>query len=301
MERYRHLNTYYKEKFGERTLKICLDGGFTCPNRDGSKGVGGCLFCGEKGSGERLGKGSIQAQLASYFSSYRSKRASSFIAYFQNFTSSYDSLEHLKEKYDAAISDPRIKGLSIATRPDCVNEEFCLLLDSYQSKVAVMVELGLQTSNEHIHEILNQKITNQDFIQAMALLNAHHIETIVHLMVGLPEQTHQDIEETCSFLAKFNYQGIKIHSTYVIENTSLAKLYQEGKYTPLTLENYVDEVLYILTHISPEVVIHRLSGDPPKDILLAPSWATHKKIVLNTISKRLEKENLSQGMFYKKS
>ena len=168
MERYRHLNEYYKEKFGERTLKICVDGGFTCPNRDGTKGYGGCIYCSEKGSGELINNvQGITEQIKYYFTTYRAERANKFIVYFQNFTNTYDTIENLKVKYDAALIDDRIIGISIGTRPDCINEEIAKLLKTYTKKYYVCVELGLQTANDKIGEIINRRYTSNDFTKAV--------------------------------------------------------------------------------------------------------------------------------------
>lgn len=306
-ERYKHLNKYLKEKFGERTLKICIDGGFTCPNRDGTCGFGGCIFCSEKGSGELIscanGDNSIDKiknQVINYFDSYRSKRANKFIAYFQNFTNTYDSLENLKAKYNAALIDNRIVGLEVATRPDCINENIVKLLKSYSEKYYVCVELGLQTSNDNTGILINRGYTSNQFTKAVELLNKYNIDVVTHIMVGLPGENFDDVKNTVDFVNKHNIQGIKIHSTYVIENTALADMYFSGKYEPISLEYYLDALTYIVTHISPDVVIHRISGDAPKDLLIAPEWNLHKKWVLNGFDKILKEHNLWQGKYYNK-
>lgn len=300
LERYKHLNKYLKEKFGERTLKICVDGGFTCPNRDGTVSTGGCIFCSEKGSGEHLHSAeSIEAQVKHFFSSYKAKRANKFIVYFQNFTNTYDSISNLKRKYDAALVDNRIVGLQIATRPDCINENICQLLKSYTTKYYVCVELGLQTSNEQTAKLINRGYTNSQFTKAVELLNKYNIDVVAHIMVGLPNEEQTSLENTVNFLNKHKLQGLKIHSTYVVENTDLAVMYKNGTYEPITLDYYLEALTYILTHISPEVVIHRLSGDAPKDLLIAPDWNSHKKWVINGIEHILKERNLEQGMFYK--
>lgn len=299
LERYKHLNKYLKDKFGERTLKICIDGGFTCPNRDGKISTGGCIFCSEKGSGDHINyTDSIKKQIENYFKSYKSQRANKFIAYFQNFTNTYDSIDNLKLKYDSALIDDRIVGLEIATRPDCINEDICKLLKSYTNKYYVCIELGLQTSNDNTGKLINRGYTSKQFTKAVALLNKYNIDVIVHIMVGLPTETMTDLKETIHFINKHNLQGIKIHSTYVIQNTKLADMYQHGYYTPITLDYYLEALTYILTHISPTLVIHRLSGDAPKDLLLAPEWNSHKKWVLNGIDKILKEKNLYQGIFF---
>ena len=299
IERYKHLNKYLKEKFGERTLKICIDGGFTCPNRDGSKGFGGCIFCSEKGSGEHIKiADSITKQVENYFKSYKAERANKFIAYFQNFTNTYDTIENLKLKYDSALVDDRIVGLEIATRPDCINESVVKLLKSYTDKYYVCVELGLQTANEKTGKLINRCYSNEDFTKAVELLNKYNIDVVAHIMVGLPNETIEDIEKTTHFINMHKIQGLKIHSCYVVKNTGLEKMYREGKYVPLELDEYFESCAYVLTHINPNIVIHRISGDAPKDLLVAPDWNSHKKWIMNGLNKFLRENDLYQGMYY---
>ena len=304
-ERYKHLNKYLKEKFGERTLKICIDGGFTCPNRDGTISTKGCIFCSEKGSGEliRCGSGNsivekIKNQVENYFGSYRSERANKFIAYFQNFTNTYDSLDMLKSKYDAALIDDRIVGLEVATRPDCINEDIVNLLKSYKDKYYVCVELGLQTSNDTTGILINRGYSSCQFTSAVKLLNDAGIDVVAHIMIGLPGETFDDLKNTVDFINSHNIQGLKIHSTYVVKNTVLADMYFDGRYEPISLEYYLKSLTYVVTHISPAAVIHRISGDAPKDLLVAPEWNLHKKWVLNGFDKILREQNLWQGKYY---
>lgn len=309
MERYRHLNTYLKEKFGERTLKIPVDGGFTCPNRDGKAGFGGCVFCTERGSGEHLKLKPIPEQVKEHLESYRGKRANKFIVYFQNFTNTYDTLENLKEKYDSALIEDRIVGIDIATRPDCINEDICKLLQSYTNNFiekekcidksySVTVELGLQTSNDEIAKIINRGYLLETFTNAVKLLNKYKLDVVVHIMIGLPNETDKDIENTVKYINNLNVQGIKIHSTYVAKNTILEKWYKEGKYIPLTLDEYLNKLLYVITHLRKDIVIHRISGDAPKNLLIAPSWNIHKKWVLNGLDKIMKQQNRFQGDRY---
>lgn len=300
LERYQHLNQYLKNKFRERTLKICIDGGFTCPNRDGSKGTNGCIFCSEKGSGEHIKSAdSIARQVENYFKSYKAERANKFIAYFQNFTNTYDTVENLKRKYDAALIDDRIVALVVSTRPDCITKEVVQLLKSYSNKYYVWVELGLQTSNDKTGELINRCYSSQQFSEAVHLLNLYDIDVVAHIMIGLPNETQKDIENTVVFLNQHSIQGLKIHSCYVVKNTKLAEMYQNGLYTPITLDEYLNKATYVLTHINPNIIIHRISGDAPKDLLLAPDWNLHKKWIMNGLHKRLKEENLWQGMYYK--
>ena len=301
IERYKHLNKYLKDKFGERTLKICIDGGFTCPNRDGTIGTHGCIFCSERGSGEHIkAVPEISAQVQNYFKSYKAERANKFIAYFQNFTNTYAPVEILKAKYDAALIDDRIVALAIATRPDCISEEICELLKSYTDKYYVWVELGLQTSNNTAGELINRGYSSEQFSKAVALLNKYNIDVVTHIMVGLPGENFEDLKNTVNFINLHDIQGLKIHSTYVVENTVLADMLRNGDYTPITLEYYLDCVAYILTHISPSIVIHRVSGDAPKDLLIAPNWNSHKKWIINGLDRLIHEQNLWQGMYYNK-
>lgn len=298
-ERYKHLNKYLKEKFGERTIKICIDGNFTCPNRDGTTGVGGCIFCSERGSGDLINfNKNISEQVTNYFSSYRSQRANKFIAYFQNFTNTYDTLENLKNKYDSALIDDRIVGLEIATRPDCINEEIVKLLKTYTNKYYVCVELGLQTSNDDIGKLINRGYSSSQFTKAVELLNKYDIDIVVHMMIGLPNENLDDIKNTVNFINNHNIQGIKIHSTYIVKNTALSTMYFNGDYKPISLEYYLNALTYVITHISPDVIIHRISGDAPKDLLIAPEWNLHKKWILNGFDKILREKDLWQGKYY---
>ena len=299
-ERYNHLNNYLKNKFGQRTLKICVDGGFTCPNRDGKKGYGGCIFCGERGSGEHLKNIDISAQVKKHLESYRGQRAEKFIVYFQNFTNTYDSIDNLRKKYTSALVDDRIVGIDIATRPDCIDEYIVKLLSEFTDKYYVSVELGLQTSNDETGILLNRGYTSSDFTTAVKLLNKYNIDVIAHIMIGLPNEDKKDIENTVKFVNNHNIQGLKIHSTYIISNTKLEDMYKNNEYAPISLEYYLDSLCYVLTHINPNIIIHRISGDAPKDLLVAPSWNSHKKLVLNGIDKILREKDLYQGMYFNK-
>ncbi len=298
-KRYNHLNEYLKNKFGERTLKICVDGGFTCPNRDGKIGIGGCIFCSERGSGDHINSTlNIKKQVEEYFKSYKVERANKFIVYFQNYTNTYDSIENLKKKYDAALIDDRIVGIAIATRPDCINEEIAKLIKSYSNKYYVWVELGLQTSNDNIGKIINRGYNTSQFSIAVDILNKYNIDVVAHIMVGLPNETQRDMEDTVEFINSVNISGVKIHSTYIVKNTILEDMYKKGKYNPITLEYYLNCLTYIVTHINPNIIIHRISGDAPKNLLIAPDWNRHKKWVLNGFDKILRENDLFQGKYY---
>ena len=295
IKRYNQFNDWLKVKFGERTLKICIDGGFTCPNRDGTKGCGGCSFCGERGSGENTKRIDIPIQVRNHLSSYKGTRANKFIAYFQNFTNTYDTVDNLKAKYDSALVDDRIVALAIATRPDCITEEIAKLLKSYTDKYYVYVELGLQTVNENVANKFNRGYTNDEFVSAVKLLNKYGIDIVTHIMVGLPGEEENDIANIVKFINDLPIMGVKIHSTYIIKDTRLETLYNAGEYIPLELNTYVDKVCYILSHLNPNTVICRITGDAPKDILVEPKWNSRKKIILNSINNTLEDKDIFQG------
>ncbi|MBQ3409417.1 MAG: TIGR01212 family radical SAM protein [Clostridia bacterium] len=298
-KRYNRLTEYLKEKFGERTLKICIDGGFSCPNRDGQCGYGGCIFCGERGSGEHLDNIDIPSQVCNFLNSYRGERANKFICYFQNYTNTYGSVSNLKKKYDSALIDSRIVALAIATRPDCITEDVARLIASYQSKYYVWVELGLQTSNDNTALKINRGYTSEIFTKAVQLLNKYHIDVVTHIMVGLPGEDLSDVKNTVQFINRHNIQGLKIHSTYVIKGTKLEEMYYNGLYTPISYGYYMDALVYIITHIPAEIIIHRINSDAPKNLLVAPEWNLHKKLVMNGLDKILKEQNLCQGIFFR--
>ena len=298
ISRYNQFNAWLKNRFGERTLKICIDGGFSCPNRDGTKGCGGCIFCGERGSGENTRRIDISLQVKNYLSSYKADRAHKFSAYFQNFSNTYDKVDILRKRYDSALIDDRIVALGVATRPDCIDEDIVKLLAEYTQKYYVYVELGLQTSNENVAQKFNRGYSNDEFVKAVELLNKYNIDIVTHIMVGLPYEEKYDIENTVKFINSLNIMGIKIHSTYIIKNTMLENLYQEGKYAPISMDYYVDNVCKIISHLRPTIVVCRITGDAPKDMLVEPKWNTRKKIVLNAINKNLETRNIFQGDKY---
>ena len=304
--RYNHLNKFLKDKFGERVLKICIDGGFTCPNRDGKVGKGGCIFCSERGSGDHLKNldaqnstifESISNQVKLHLNSYRGQRANKFIAYFQNYTNTYDSVQNLKAKYNSALISPKIVGLAVATRPDCINEEIASLLGEYTEKYFVIVELGLQTANDETGKILNRGYTKKEFENAVNLLKKFNIHIVCHIMIGLPNETQDDLANTIDFINHQKIDGVKIHSTYVVKNTKLAEMFYAGKYQCLTLDEYIDKAIFAISHLKKDLIIHRVSGDAPKDLLVAPDWNAHKKWIINGLEKKLNENNIFQGMF----
>lgn len=301
MSSYNRLNEYLKNLFGTRTLKICINGGFTCPNRDGTKGTSGCIFCLSGGTLIRENEiEPISKQVDNFLSSYKGLRSEAYIAYFQEYTNTYAPIDELKRKYDEALnSSDKFVALDVDTRADCINEEICQLLASYQDKYHVFVEIGMQTASDTTHALINQNITNDDIVNAVKLLKKYDLETIVHLMVDLPGENHKNVVESLKLINELDVDGIKIHNTYVLEGTKLGEMYKNHEYIPFSQDDYIDEVVYILTHLNPKIVIHRLVGDAPEDKLLGPSWAKNKKQIMNEINKIMDGGNLSQGMYYK--
>ena len=284
---YNNLSSYLKKKYGNEVRKICIDGGFTCPNRDGTCGEGGCIFCGERGAGEHIRIcDSIAEQVDRGLAD--GKEDDLFVAYFQNFTNTYADVDTLRERYNAALRDKRIVVLAIGTRPDCIDEDIADLIAEFSTRVDVWVELGLQSANDRTAEIINRGYKRDAFAGAMKILKSRAIPVCVHLIIGLPGESIADIRDTISYLSDFDIFGIKIHSIYVMRGTKLTQMYQSGEYTPPTLSEYVECAAYILTHISPDVTVHRLTGDCPRGMLIAPDWGADKHRVISLINKRLE-------------
>ena len=295
--RYRNLSGYFREKYGRRLSKICIDGGFSCPNRDGKCGTGGCIYCGERGAGEHINPmASITEQVERGLCG--ADEGELFVAYFQNFTNTYAPCDVLRERYDAALIDRRIVALAIGTRPDCIDEDVAALIAGYKDRCDVWVELGLQTANDRTAELINRGYGREVFEQAMDILSRYEIPVVVHLIVGLPEEGDREIEESCEYLKGFDIWGVKIHSIYVMKGTALEAMYHQKRYTPPTEEEFIRRAVYIITHIDPSVIVHRLTGDCPKDMLIAPMWNSDKHTLIERINRKLEEENLYQGGLY---
>ncbi|MBP3401820.1 MAG: TIGR01212 family radical SAM protein [Clostridia bacterium] len=297
---YNNLSGYFRAKYGARLGKICIDGGFSCPNRDGTCGEGGCIYCGERGAGEHIdATASIREQVEAALN--EADEGDLFVAYFQNFTNTYAPVEVLKERYDSALIDERIRVLAIGTRPDCIDENVAELIASYKDRCDVWVELGLQTANDKTAEVINRGYKREVFEKAVEILERYEIPVVTHLIVGLPGESLADVKETVEYLSRFKPFGIKIHSIYVMQGTRLADMYEKGEYTPPSMTEYVDAAVYILTHLHPATVVHRLTGDCPRDMLIAPEWNKSKHEIISAIVTKMQMQGLSQGCEYKKS
>ena len=295
---YNNLSGYFREKYGQRLKKICIDGGFSCPNRDGKCGTGGCIYCGERGAGEHINpNASINNQVCSALKTAAEK--DKFIAYFQNFSNTYADTATLKERYDAALIDSRIVALAIGTRPDCLDEESVRLIAEYKKRVNVWVELGLQTSNDKTAERINRGYGRATFEDAVALLKKYEIPVVVHMIIGLPGETGEDAIATARYISSFGVWGVKIHSIYVMEGTGLADMYYAGLYTPPTLDEFADICAKCVGHIQKSVIIHRLTGDCPRNMLVAPLWNADKNAIISKITERLTELGIRQGSLSK--
>ena len=306
------LSEFYESIFGCKTYKISLDAGCTCPNRDGTKGKGGCIFCSENGSGDFAAARnlSIKEQLEQGRSLVESKlrgrsgeRRGKYIAYFQNFTSTYGDANVLLEKYCEALSCEGVAGLAVATRPDCINEQILTGLADISKNHFVQIELGLQTSNEKTGLLINRCYTNQDYIDVVARIHkaAPQIHIVTHLIFGLPGETEEDMLNSVQFVVGLNqtsqglirqsFFGLKITSLYVLKNTRLAAMYEAGNFQTLNKEQYFNLLEKALPLLSDDCVVHRLTGDPPKSLLIAPAWPADKKRVLNHLLTLLNSHN----------
>jgi radical SAM protein (TIGR01212 family) len=298
---YYTLNEFLKEKFGEKVKKIPLDAGLTCPNRDGTKGFGGCIYCDPKGSGTGLYKEgkSLDEQLRYFLELFKKKNFKKFIAYFQSFSNTYAPLEKLKKLYDIVFMDSSIVGLAIGTRPDCIDENVVSLLKTYQEKgYYLWVELGLQSIYNETLKLINRGHTFEDFLKAYYLLKENDIPVVVHIIFGLPKETKEMMMETVKTLAKLKIDGIKFHALYIPKGSKMEEMYLKGEYKPLEMEEYVELVALALTYLPPSTVIHRVCSEAKEEDILAPTWVSKKMEVINLLRKFMSERNLYQGKNY---
>ena len=295
------LNDFLKEKFNEKIYKVSLDGGFTCPNRDGKVSRGGCIFCSENGSGDFTATKlkSIHAQIEEQIDLVSKKyKGDKYIAYFQNFTNTYAEISYLRKIYEEALSHEKIVGLAIATRPDCLEDDVLELLAELNKKTFLWVELGLQTLNDDVAKYFNRAYETEIYKEVSEKLNRLNIKFVTHIIIGLPKEENDDYLKTAIFAQNCGTWGIKLHLMYVVKNTPLEKLYLNGGLKVNTKEEYVEKVVNVLENISSEIVVHRLTGDGDRETLVAPLWSIKKIDVLNSIHKELKRRNTYQGKLY---
>lgn len=299
---YNTLNNYYQFKYQKKVFKVSLNGGFSCPNKDGKKGFGGCTYCSELGSGDFAGD--INKSLPEQFFEIKKMMEQKwpdalYIPYFQANSNTYADIKTLKEKYESVIHlDEKIVMLSISTRPDCLDDDIIAYLGELNTKIPIQIELGFQTSNEKTIQAINRNCTNQEFERAIKLLRKQNIEVVVHIINGLPNETKDDMLNTIKYLNQFDYQGIKIHLLHIMKNTKMGEDFLKNPFKTLTLNEYVDIVTEQIRILKPNIIIHRLTGDAPRDLLIEPLWSLKKFVVMNEIDKEMRKKNAYQGDHY---
>lgn len=308
---YHSLDYELKKCYGEKIYKIALDAGMTCPNRDGTLGTGGCIFCSAGGSGDFASPASsgqsaplrsIAEQITvgrSYF--HTKKIGNRFIAYFQSFTNTYAPIERLKALYTEALLEPSVVGISIATRPDCLQDEVISLLSELKDRFSdkfIWIELGLQTIHDNTAAFIRRGYPLTVFDDSVQRLKAADIPVITHVILGLPHESKEMMLETCHYLNASHIDGVKLQLLHVLRGTDLAMLYEQKTFEILSLEEYIDIVISCLEILSPDIVIHRVTGDGPKNLLIAPTWSLDKRRVLNTLHKEMSRRNAWQGKHY---
>ena len=298
-KRYHTLDYFYKHKFGGKIAKISLNAGFTCPNKDGTKGIGGCIYCSKLGSGDYAGKPnkSLTEQFFDIKDIMDKKWPNTrYIGYFQANTNTYAPVSILKEKYEEILKIDGVVGLNIATRSDSITDECLDYLEELNKKTFLNIELGLQTIHEKTNKLINRGETLEEFTTMVKKLRSRGINVIVHIINGLPYETKEMMLETVKYVNKLDIQGIKIHMLHIIKGTKLAEIYEKEHFHILTREEYVDIVCDELELLREEIVINRITGDPKPDELIEPKWLIKKFGVLNEIDKEMARRDSYQGI-----
>ena len=298
-KRYHTLNYHLKNKFNEKVFKVSLNAGFTCPNIDGTKGFGGCIYCSKSGSGE-FG-GNVNDDLIEQF--YKVKEvmdkkwtSTKYIGYFQARSNTYAPIEVLKEKYEKVLKIDNVIGLFIATRPDCITEECLDYLSELNKRTYLTIELGLQTIHEKTSKLINRGHTLKEFEDTLKSLRERNIDVVVHIINGLPYETKEMMLETVKYLNKLDIQGVKIHMLNIIKDTPLEIMYNNERFHILTKEEYIDIVIEQLELLDERIVIHRITADPDPKTLIEPVWLLKKVCLINDIDKEMKKRNTYQGI-----
>ena len=302
-KRYYTLDSFYKDKFGCKIAKISLNCNFTCPNRDGSKGVGGCIYCSSLKSGDYAGN--YQDDVVSQFNEIKEVmlhkwKDAKLIGYFQAGTNTYAPVKVLKEKFEPILKLDNVIGLNIATRPDAISDECLEYLIDLNKRTYLTIELGLQTIHDKTSTLINRCHTLEEFKAMVLKLRENNINVVVHIINGLPYETKEMMLETVEYLNKLDIQGIKIHMLHILKNTKLAEVYKKESFHVLTKDEYIDIVVSQLELLRPDIVIHRITGDPKVEDLIEPTWLIKKFVVLNDIDKELKRRDTYQGKIYKK-
>lgn len=302
-KRYHTYNYYLKNKYHQKVAKVALNADFTCPNRDGTKGYGGCIFCSSSGSGDYAGN--VHDHLEKQFQTIsqimkRKWPECAYIAYFQANTNTYGPLDKIKKMIQPFLEKEDVKGIALATRPDCLSEEIVRYLSEVNQTKDVYIELGLQTIHDQTSKLINRGHTYQEFLDGLALCRQYNLEVCVHIINGLPFETKEMMIETAKTLGQLDIQALKIHMLFVVKNTKLQQMYENQEFEMLTRQEYIDIVVEQLRYINPEIVFERLTGDGKIDDLIAPMWSIKKVTILNDIDKQMKERDIYQGDLYKK-
>ena len=297
-KRYHTLDYFYKTKFNSKVFKVSLDANFSCPNIDGTKGFGGCIYCSKMGSGEFAGNKNkpVEEQFIEVRNMMLKKwPKAKYIGYFQAHTNTYAPVPTLKNIYEKILKQKDVIGLNIATRPDAITDECLEYLSNLSKKTYLTIELGLQTTKEKTSKLINRCHTLECFEEMVHKLREKNISVVVHIINGLPYETKEDMLNTVKYINNLDIQGIKIHMLSILKNTALEKLYEKEKFHILTKEEYIDIVVEQLEYLRPEIVINRITGDPKKEDLIEPTWLLKKFCVLNDIDKEMKRRDTYQG------
>lgn len=301
-KRYNNLNCELRKEFGQKVMKLSLDGGFTCPNRDGTIASRGCIFCGEEGAGEFAGRRSLSLrdQADQQKELLRGKwETDKYMAYFQNFTNTYKPVEELEALYEEALALEGVVGLAIATRPDCLDEEVLDLLESLSKRTYLWVELGLQSIHKKTENFIRRGYKIEVYEKAIYELDKRNIRVVTHLIFGLPNETREEMLESARYVAKSGTWGIKLHSLYIQKHTDLDDYYRREPFPIMSREDYISLICDIIELLPEDMVIHRLTGDGKRELLHEPRWTLDKLRVLTGIDGELKKRNTLQGRAYK--
>ena len=297
-KRYHTLDYFYKNKFNSKVFKVSLDANFSCPNIDGTKGFGGCIYCSKRGSGEFAGNKNkpVEEQFIEVRDMMLKKwPKAKYIGYFQAHTNTYAPVPVLKNLYEKILNQKDVIGLNIATRPDAITDDCLDYLEILNKKTYLTIELGLQTTKEETSKLINRCHTLKCFEEMVNKLRQRNINVVVHIINGLPYETKEDMINTIKYINSLDIQGIKIHMLSILKNTALEKLYEKEKFHIITKEEYIDIVIEQLEYLRPEIVINRITGDPKKEDLIEPTWLLKKFCVLNDIDKEMKRRDTYQG------
>lgn len=299
-KRYNNLNSFLRSKFNDKVFKISLDAGFTCPNRDGSIGTGGCIFCSPRGSGDFAGTCSDLVQQFEEVKEMMNKKWKNgkYIVYFQAYTNTYADVETLKEKYYSVLNLEGVVGIAIATRPDCLNSEILDLLEEIGKQKYLWVELGLQTIHQNTADLINRGYPLETYIKAVQELKKRNIDVVTHVILGLPGESREDMLQTVDFVANTDTQGIKLHLLHLVKDTRLVDLFERGQLRIMEMDEYADLIVDCIERIPESMVIHRITGDGPRETLIEPRWSLKKWEVINSIEHQLMDRSTWQGKNY---